>query len=68
MKQYMAIDQYGHTYHGLKNPRKDLLRQFYRKHAEKMYQDTKKGPIHIGYVIAGMWLTVYKVKPMRTAK
>ena len=24
MKMYMAIDQYGHTYHGLKHPRKDL--------------------------------------------
>lgn len=28
MKMYMAIDQYGHTYHGLKHPRKDFVRGF----------------------------------------
>lgn len=35
MKMYMAIDQYGHTYHGLKHPRKDLYERLCRSHVEK---------------------------------
>lgn len=62
-KQYMAIDQYGHTYHGLTHPRKDLMNRLYCKHAEKIYVDTGEGVKHIGYVIAGLWLTLYEVKP-----
>lgn len=58
---YMAIDQYGQTYHGLKNPRKDLLARLYRSHADKMYQDPDGR--HVGYVIGGLWLTLYKVTP-----
>ena len=59
---YMAIDQYGQTYHGLEHPRKDLLERFGRQHATKMYRDTKDGrQRHIGYVIAGLWLEVYRV-------
>ena len=42
MKMYMAIDQYGHTYHGLKHPRKDLCERLCCSHVEKMYQDKKK--------------------------
>ena len=67
-KHYMAIDQYGQTYHGLEVPRRDLLRELGRKHAAKMYVDTKSGKtFHIGWVIAGLWLTVYEVIPMRRA-
>ena len=63
MTAYMAIDQHGRTYHGLTHPRRDLLNQLGRKHAAKMYVDKKDGSIaHIGYVIAGLWLTVYEVK------
>ena len=59
----MAIDQYGQTYHGLEYPRRDLLRVLGRKHASKMYVDRADGKaLHIGYVIAGLWLTVYEVK------
>lgn len=29
MKMYMAIDQYGQTYHGLKHPRKDLCERLF---------------------------------------
>jgi hypothetical protein len=54
----MAIDQYGQTYHGLEFPRKDLLIELNRQHAQKMYVGEHK---HIGYVIAGLWLTIYKV-------
>ena len=59
---YVAIDQYGEHYHGLKNPRKDLLKILGRKHAAKMYIGTKSGKVHHnGYIIAGLWLTIYAV-------
>jgi len=64
----MAIDQYGQTYHGLSKPRKDLLDRLYRKHADKMYVDLKGGGYrHAGYIIGGLWLTVYEVKPFNAA-
>ena len=69
MKHYMAIDQYGGTYHGLKNPRKDLLERFGRKKASKMYIESKTGEVrHTGYVIAGLWLTVYEVSAWSKAR
>ncbi len=62
--EFMAVDQYGETYHALKHPRKDLLGRLGMQHAEKMYQDTKSGEArHSGYVIAGLWLTVFEVTP-----
>ena len=62
---HMAIDQYGTTYHNLgPYPRKALLERLYRKHADKIYRDTKDGTIHVGYVIAKLWLTVYTVQRM----
>jgi len=62
MLGYMAIDQHGTTYHFAAPPRKWLLNRFGRQHAKKMYVDTKDGGHrHIGYVIAGLWLTVYRV-------
>ena len=62
---YMAIDQYGDTYHGLEYPRKDLLAKLGRQHASKMYVDMKDGTTkHVGYVIAGLWLRLYKVEPV----
>jgi hypothetical protein len=65
---YMAIDQYGNTFHGLTHPRKDLMAKLYVKHAEKMYQDKLDGStVHTGYIIAGLWLAVYEVKPMERA-
>ena len=60
---FMAIDQYGQTYHGLKHPRKDLLAQFGVKHADKMYVDKKDGSTkHVGYIIAGHWCRIFEVK------
>lgn len=35
-KQYMAIDQYGHIYHGLKRPRKDLCKLFDKQHIGRL--------------------------------
>lgn len=61
--QYMAIDQYGQTIHGLTKPRRDLLRKLGYKSAQKMYQDTTSGETrHIGYIVAGRWFTIYKVE------
>ena len=62
---FMAQDQYGNTFHGLQHPRKDLLDQLGRQHADKMYLDDLEGNTHhIGYIIAGHWLTIYKVTRM----
>lgn len=60
----MAIDQYGQTYHiGDNPPRKWLLDYLGRKSCSKMYCDKKDGrTMHVGYVIAGLWLTLYTVK------
>jgi len=60
---YMAVDQYGQTYH-IKNshPRKYLLDYLGGKKADKMYVDTTNGTAkHIGYIIKGLWLRIYKV-------
>ena len=60
---YMAIDQYGHTEHNLMLPRRDLLNRLGRRHASKMYVDKKDGTtVHIGYIIAGRWFTIYTVE------
>jgi hypothetical protein len=63
---YMAIDQYGETYHNLgPRPRKALLDRLGRKHAARMYVNTKtRETVHIGWIIAGRWLTVYRVERM----
>jgi hypothetical protein len=61
----MAIDQYGKHYDGLKNPRKELSEILGCKHVDKMYIDSKDGTYHVGYIIAGYWLEIYEVIPMR---
>ena len=62
---YMAIDQYGRTFHGLEHPRKDLMERLSNKHCSKMFVDKKDGSTkHVGYVIGGHWLTVYKIERM----
>lgn len=67
-KRYMAVDQYGHTVHGMTHPRKDLMVRAGVQHAEKMYVDGKDGKTyHTGYIVAGCWYTVYEVTPMRKA-
>lgn len=64
--QHMGRDQYGNTFHGLgAHPRKALLARFGRTRAEKMYVDGADGRAkHVGYVIAGHWISVYRVMPM----
>ena len=63
---HMALDQYGHTEHNLgPNPRKELLRRYDRKTAQKVYVDKTDGSArHIGWIISGHWFTVYRVTPM----
>jgi hypothetical protein len=60
----MAIDQYGNHFDDLgKHPRKELMSRLDCKHADKMYRDTKDGTgVHVGYIIAGLWLELYHVK------
>ena len=69
MKDHMAIDQYGHTYHGLgAHPRKELLKRLGRSHAERMYCDKSDGTaVHVGYIIGGLWLTLYTVTPFEAS-
>ena len=66
MKQlgYMARNQYGETIHiGNNPPRKFLLEHFGRSRAEKMYVDSAETgkARHCGYIIAGNWLTLFRV-------
>jgi len=62
--KFMAIDQYGTTYHNLISPRKDLCKRMGRQHADKIYQDKKDGSVvHVGYIIGRLWLTLYTVEP-----
>lgn len=60
---FMAIDQYGQTFHiGNNPPRKWLLNHLDRRSARKMYIDDDDGkPLHVGYIISGLWLRVYRV-------
>lgn len=60
-QNYMALDQYGTTFHNLgPHPRKALLERLGTKRASKMY--IGEG-VHVGYVISGHWLNVYEVRP-----
>ncbi len=59
---FLGIDQFGETYNIKKYPRKELLDQLARQHTSKMYVDKKDGSTrHVGYIIAGRWITVYEV-------
>lgn len=65
-KNFMAVDQFGQTYHNLgPHPRKELMRRLGTSHAARMYRDKKDGrTVHIGWVIAGRWLSLYEVTPV----
>lgn len=62
----MAIDQYGQTFHNLgQHPRKELLKRLGRSKASPMYVDKKdRKTCKIGWIIGGLWLTVYRVERM----
>jgi hypothetical protein len=60
---YMGTDQYGNSYHDLgKFPRKGLLEQLGAKSARKMYETNPDGDRHIGYIIRGLWIRIFKVE------
>lgn len=70
-RNYMAVDQHGRTFHNLgPHPRKELMERVGCKHATKMYVDRIEAgtgvqhTYHCGWVLAGLWLTVYEVVPM----
>lgn len=64
-KKYMAIDQYGNTYHNLECPRRDLCNRLGRTHADKMYiHDNDGNTYHIGYIIGGLSLQIYEITPV----
>lgn len=52
------IDQYNQVWNA--SSIKELKMKIGKTRAEKMYVDSKKGAIHIGYVIGELWLTEYK--------
>jgi hypothetical protein len=62
----MGRDQYGQYYHDLgRHPRKELMNRIGRSHVAKMYQDCKDGSSkHVGYIIGGLWITLYSVTPI----
>jgi len=65
-KNYMGIDQYGNTFHGLVNPRKDLTQRLCCTHVDKMYADGKDGKVYFnGCIISGHWITLYEVTEVR---
>jgi hypothetical protein len=59
---FMGIDQYGNTYHDLKHPRRDLLEILSATRARKIYETNPDGDRHIGYVIRGLWIRLFKVE------
>jgi hypothetical protein len=62
LSMYIAIDQYNQTYQIKRHPRKELLEQLAASRADKMYVEALSGDVkHIGYVIRGLWLHVFKL-------
>ena len=63
---YMATDQYGNTYHiPSEHPRKWLMEHLNCQHAAKMHVDLVDGGTrHVGWIIAGHWLKVFRVAPL----
>ncbi len=62
MESVMGIDQYGTTYYNLRFPRKDLMERIGVRSAKKMYVDKKSGEVkHIGYIVGGCWVRLYRV-------
>ena len=66
----IAQDQYGqiHRIKG-KHPRKELLNLFGVTGAQKMYVDDVHGNTkHIGYIINGLWLHLFKLDEVVLSK
>jgi len=66
---WLGIDQQGNKYvmNQVKYPRKWLLDYLCRKRASVMWIDRKSGPpARIGWIIAGLWISVYRVMPLES--
>lgn len=55
---FLGVDQHGRTYKIGRYPRKELLEELGRSRADKMGPD---GPVHKGYVIGDLWISVYRI-------
>lgn len=62
--ELIAINGRGHIYQIGKNPpRKRLLNYFGKQHAEMVYVQTGFEKVkHVGYIIAGEWLAIYRIQ------
>ena len=62
----MGIDQYGQHYDDLGlYPRKELLSRLGASYAQKIFVDNNNGStVHVGYIVNGLWITLYKVAPI----
>ena len=65
---YMGHDQYGNHYSIKEHPRAELCAQLGRKNAAKMYVDRDGEAYHVGYIIAGHWITVFGLEGKIFAK
>jgi hypothetical protein len=65
--KFIAFDQWGNSYKlNTAHPRKELCELFGRQHVSKIYVDDNIiGSQHVGYIIAGHWLMVYKLSPFQ---
>jgi hypothetical protein len=63
---YMARGNRGTTLHLTdpdKPPRGQILEKMGRRSARKIYRDKQDGTaVHVGYIVAGEWFTVYEVR------
>lgn len=66
MTDYMAVDQFGQTFHALgKYPRKALMDRLGYSRAERIYADNSEGKsLHVGWKVGPHWCNVYIVTPM----
>lgn len=67
---YLGVDQYGTRYKLDKHPRKELLEKLGRAHADKIFVDSiaTGQPKHIGYIVGGLWVTLYEVHEWKGGK
>ena len=57
-KKLLYVDQYGSTYYA--STVRELREKVGGGRVSKMYMDTKKGTVHVGYVIGQLWLQAYE--------
>lgn len=64
---YIGIDQYNQLCRIKAHPRKELMEWLSATHARKMFLDHKDGnSYHIGYVIRGHWIEVFKLSEWKS--